>query len=73
MKISYMIKIILMVLVLVQQPKRFLKQQQYLKSGVVSIIITFKIFLTEMVLYYRITAKNEVIHNNRTGDFTPHY
>ena len=73
MKISYMIKIILMVLVLVQQPKRFLKQQQYLKSGVVSIIITFLIFLTEVVLYYRITAKNEVIHNNRTGDFIPHY
>ena len=71
MKILYMIKIILMVLV--RYPKRFLKQQQYLKSGVVSIIITFKIFLTEVVLYYRITAKNEVIHNNRTGDFIPHY
>ena len=65
-----MIKLILMA---VRQTKRFLKQQQYLKSGVVSVIITFKIFLTEVVLYYRITAKNEVIHNNRTGDFIPHY
>ena len=71
MKISYMIKIILMALV--RQTKRFLKQQQYLKSGVVSIIITFKIFLTEVVLFYRITAKNEVIHNNRIWDFIPHY
>jgi len=66
-----MIKIILMALV--RQTKRFLKQQQYLKSGVVSVIITFKIFLTEVVLYYRITAKNEVIHNKRIGDFIPHY
>ena len=73
MKISYMIKIILTVLVLVQEPKRFLIQQQYLKSGVVSIIIAFLIFLTEVVLYYRITAKNEVTHNNRIGDFIPHY
>ena len=62
-----------MVLVLVRLPKRFLKQQQYLKSGVVSIIITFKIFLTEMALYYRITAKNEVIHNNLIWDFIPNY
>ena len=66
-----MIKIILMALV--RQTKRFLKQQQYLKCGVVSVIITFKIFLTEVVLYLRITAKNEVIRNKRTGDFILHY
>ena len=65
-----MIKIILMALV--RQTKRFLKQQ-HLKCGVESVIITFKIFLTEVVLYLRITTKNEVIHNKRTGDFILHY
>ena len=65
--------VLVLVLVLVQKPKLFLKLQQYLKSGVMSIIITFLIFLTEVVLYFRITAKIEVIHNNRIGDFIPHY
>ena len=73
MKISYMIKILLMVVVLVRYPKRFLKEQQYLKSGEVSIIITFKNFLQKWSLFYRITAKNEVIHNNPIWDFIPHY
>ena len=73
MKISYMIKIILngtgteTVAKMVPETITISK----IRSGVYH--YHFQNFSDRGSLYYRITAKYEVIQNNRTGDFIPHY